>query len=79
MKFVFGSLQLLLVKYAVLTQKYINPTTNIHKSNRVMKTSIVILFRLWLITENKRVLVCAATAQLGRWPSHCSGFYITRS
>ena len=54
MKFVFGGLKLLLVKYGVLTQKVINITTDIHKSNRLMKTSIFILFRLCWITENKR-------------------------
>jgi hypothetical protein len=46
MKFVFGGLKLGLVHYAVLMQKYVNRTTDIHKSNRVMKTSIFILFRL---------------------------------
>ena len=54
MKFVLGGLKLLFVKYAVLTQKCVNRTTDIHRTNRVMKTSIVILFRLCWITEDKR-------------------------
>ena len=31
MKFVFGGLKLLFVKYAVLTQKCVNRTTDFHK------------------------------------------------
>jgi hypothetical protein len=65
MKFVFGGLKLLLVKYAVLTQNYVNRTTDIHKSNRVMKISVVILFQLCWITENKRCLFCDAAAEFG--------------
>ena len=52
MNFLFSGLQLLLVKYAVLKEKYVNWTTDIHQSNRMMKTFTVIIFRLWLITEN---------------------------